>query len=348
MNFNEALQVLRRINVHHGNAPISDAQAQCFYEELARSVSFDEANAAVREFYALHPHGEWMTVGDINLAVRRKRRQSMPSEATITRLMEENQISDPDEMWQFRRSLLKSLGRGRPATQAVQRALELSRHPMLGGPRDGATKSLPQTRPGEKPPIHAIRPRSRPSSKASSADSRLGRIGRNSPPAIARTSIKKKRIRKTDWRKNKWQTSPHKQSETPSWTTSRKRDAREGEAFWNAWLDRQREGHEPDMPTPPVGFQYAPGEMDEFDYGEPDLEDEQLTEDQKRDMLGLVHDYAMNTSELARTMLDCQHFDDPQVRELVRQTFKDLECAGSHVSDALKLMGWTADDATVG
>ena len=56
----------------------------------------------------------------------------------------------------------------------------------------------------------------------------------------------------------------------------------------------------------------------------------------------------MNTSELARTMLDCQHFDDPQVRELVRQTFKDLECAGSHVSDALKLMGWTADDATVG
>jgi hypothetical protein len=123
---------------------------------------------------------------------------------------------------------------------------------------------------------------------------------------------------------------------------------RRGEEFWNAWLDRQREGHEPDMPTPPVGFQYAPGEVDEFDYGEPDLEDEQLTEDQKRDMLGLVHDYAMNTSELARTMLDCQHFDDPQVRELVRQTFKDLECAGSHVSDALKLMGWTADDATVG
>lgn len=122
----------------------------------------------------------------------------------------------------------------------------------------------------------------------------------------------------------------------------------EGEEFWNAWLDRQREGHEPDMPTPPVGFQYAPGEVDEFDCGEPDLEDEQLTEDQKRDMLGLVHDYAMNTSELARTMLDCQHFDDPQVRELVRQTFKDLECAGSHVSDALKLMGWTADDATVG
>ena len=76
----------------------------------------------------------------------------------------------------------------------------------------------------------------------------------------------------------------------------------EGEEFWNAWLDRQREGHEPDMPTPPVGFQYAPGEVDEFDYGEPDLEDEQLTEDQKRDMLGLVHDYAMNTSELARTM----------------------------------------------
>ena len=143
--------MLRRINVHHGNAPISDAQAQCFYEELSRSVSFDEANAAVREFYALHPHGEWMTVGDINLAVRRKRRQSMPSEATITRLMEENQISDPDEMWQFRRSLLKSLGRGRPATQAVQRALELSRHPMLGGPRDGATKSLPQTRPGGNP-----------------------------------------------------------------------------------------------------------------------------------------------------------------------------------------------------
>lgn len=348
MNFNEALQVLRRINVHHGNVPISDAQAQCFYEELARSVSFDEANAAVREFYALHPHGEWMTVGDINLAVRRKRRQSMPSEATITRLMEENQISDPDEMWQFRRSLLKSLSYGRAPDQAVQRALELSRHPMLGGPRDGATKSLPQTRPGETP-IHAIRPRSRPSSKASSADSRLGRIGRNSPRTSQEHRIKKTPSEKTDWRKK----------QMADITTQTIRDTfldnlpenvtrEEGEEFWNAWLDRQREGHEPDMPTPPVGFQYAPGEVDEFDYGEPDLEDEQLTEDQKRDMLGLVHDYAMNTSELARTMLDCQHFDDPQVRELVRQTFKDLECAGSHVSDALKLMGWTADDATVG
>lgn len=45
--------------------------------------------------------------------------------------------------------------------------------------------------------------------------------------------------------------------------------------------------------------------------------------------------------------LTINNFDDPQVRELVRQTFKDLECAGSHVSDALKLMGWTADDVTV-
>lgn len=193
MNFNEALQVLRRINVHHGNAPISDAQAQCFYEELSRSVSFDEANAAVREFYALHPHGEWMTVGDINLAVRRKRRQSMPSEATITRLMEENQISDPDEMWQFRRSLLKSLGRGRPATQAVQRALELSRHPMLDGPRGRG-------------------------------DEKRRTLGSAASGGIApRTSqehrIKKTPSEKTDWRKNKWQTSPHKQSETPSWTT---------------------------------------------------------------------------------------------------------------------------------
>lgn len=150
MNFNEALQVLRRINVHHGNAPISDAQAQCFYEELARSVSFDEANAAVREFYALHPHGEWMTVGDINLAVRRKRRQSMPSEATITRLMEENQISDPDEMWQFRRSLLKSLSYGRTPDQAVKRALELSRRPMLSAPSGEARKSLDPAKPGQR------------------------------------------------------------------------------------------------------------------------------------------------------------------------------------------------------
>ena len=150
MNFNEALQVLRRINVHHGNAPISDAQAQCFYEELARSVSFDEANAAVREFYALHPHGEWMTVGDINRAVRWKRRQSMPSEATFTRLMEENQISDPDEMWQVRRSLLKSLSYGRAPDLAVKRALELSRRPMLSAPSGEARKSLDPAKPGQR------------------------------------------------------------------------------------------------------------------------------------------------------------------------------------------------------
>ena len=91
-----------------------------------------------------------MTVGDINLAVRRKRRQSMPSEATITRLMEENQISDLTRCGSSD-ALCSIIGRGRPATQAVQRALELSRHPMLGGPRDGATKSLPQTRPGGNP-----------------------------------------------------------------------------------------------------------------------------------------------------------------------------------------------------
>ena len=217
MNFNEALQVLRRINVHHGNAPISDAQAQCFYEELSRSVSFDEANAAVREFYALHPHGEWMTVGDINLAVRRKRRQSMPSEATITRLMEENQISDPDEMWQFRRSLLKSLGRGRPATQAVQRALELSRHPMLGGPR-GDEKPAADTA-GGKPrstrsgPGHDRRPKHHRRTLGSAAS------GGIAPRTSQEHRIKKTPSEKTDWRKNKWQTSPHKQSETPSWTT---------------------------------------------------------------------------------------------------------------------------------
>ena len=218
MNFNEALQVLRRINVHHGNAPISDAQAQCFYEELARSVSFDEANAAVREFYALHPHGEWMTVGDINLAVRRKRRQSMPSEATITRLMEENQISDPDEMWQFRRSLLKSLGRGRPATQAVQRALELSRHPMLGGPRDGATKACRRhgrgkprsTRSG---PGHDRRPKHHRRTLGSAAS------GGIAPGHRKNIESKKRHQKKPIGEKNKWQTSPHKQSETPSWTT---------------------------------------------------------------------------------------------------------------------------------
>ena len=43
-------------------------------------------------------------------------------------------------------------------------------------------------------------------------------------------------------------------------------------------------------------------------------------------------------------MLDCQHFDDPQVRSSYVRRSKDLKCAGSHVSDALKLMGWTADD----
>ena len=62
MNFNEALQVLRRINVHHGNAPISDAQAQCFYEELSRSVSFDEANAAVMGLTQAQ-YQEWTDLG---------------------------------------------------------------------------------------------------------------------------------------------------------------------------------------------------------------------------------------------------------------------------------------------
>lgn len=123
---------------------------------------------------------------------------------------------------------------------------------------------------------------------------------------------------------------------------------RDGEEFWDAWLDEQRGGVGDEMPTPPVGFHYEPDGLEDSDYGEPSPESDQLTEDQKRDLLGLVHDYAASTAELTCTMLDHDYFDDPQVRELVRQAFRDLECAGSHVSDALKLMGWTADDATVG
>lgn len=99
-----------------------------------------------------------------------------------------------------------------------------------------------------------------------------------------------------------------------------------------------------ELPEPPAGFAYE--SIDDSELGEEiplSVADEPLGETQKRDLLGLVHDNTVNSAELARIILDSKHFADPQVNELVRKTFKDLECAADHAVDALKLLGWDAD-----
>lgn len=109
-------------------------------------------------------------------------------------------------------------------------------------------------------------------------------------------------------------------------------------------IENQNDIHA-ELPEPPAGFAYEP--IDDSELGEEiplSVADEPLDETQKRDLLGLVHDNTVNSAELARIILDSKYFADPQVNELVRKTFKDLGCAADHAVDALKLLGWDADE----
>ena len=284
MNFNEALRVLRRINVHHGNAPISDAQAQCFYEELSRSVSFDEANAAVREFYALHPSRRMDDGG----GYQPRREKETTAVDAIGGDHHPADGGEPD--FRPRRDVAvptlsaQIIGPWPSRHAGGAGALELSRHPMLGGPRDGATKKPAADTAGETP-IHAIRPRSRPSSKASSADSSATASGGIDPPDIGRTSNQKRHQKNRLEKKQMADITTQTIRDTRPWTTFENVTREEGRSSGTMAGRGSAKGMNRTCRHLRSDSSTHRAEVDEFDYGEPDLEDEQLTEDQKRDML---------------------------------------------------------------
>lgn len=145
MRFEDSVRVLRLINTHHGNMPVSDEQARAFHGELMTSMSYGEACAAVGEFYASRTDRPWMGSGDVNAIVRAHRRERMPSEMAISRMVEERGLSG-EGAWQFRRSLLKALGRGVPEPEAVRLAVESARVPVLSAGRGARARPLPAGR----------------------------------------------------------------------------------------------------------------------------------------------------------------------------------------------------------
>lgn len=144
MSRDEALLVLTRIMTHHGFAQVNELQVTCFCDEIKPYVTLPMAIAAVNEYYANPPeNGRWMMAGDVNRIVSRHHRAGLPTEAEVTKLLESNRIDDPDAAWQFRRTLFKALRNGRTPQQAVAKALELSRKPMISADTRTAVKALP-------------------------------------------------------------------------------------------------------------------------------------------------------------------------------------------------------------
>ena len=136
----ESALVLARIHAHHGNAPMTKLQAECFHEELRPYVTLQVALDAVREYYAKDTTGRWMGSGDVNAYARRVHADSVPSDADIERMAAELGVPGDVCRWQFRRTLLKALGGGEALMEAVRLAVEESRSPAL--PAQAGRKTL--------------------------------------------------------------------------------------------------------------------------------------------------------------------------------------------------------------
>lgn len=131
VTFLETAKIMRRINAHHGNAPITDEQVKVFREELAPTMTFGEANAAVGEYYSSHDGGSWMGVGDVNRLVRARRRSMLPSERELDEMAVREGL-DGDGAWAFRRELVRCVSAGHPVSDSYRLALAAARRPALG------------------------------------------------------------------------------------------------------------------------------------------------------------------------------------------------------------------------
>lgn len=130
LTYSETVQILRRINAHHGNAPIDELQARVFHDELMDSMTLREAIEAVTSFYRDNP-GSWMGVGDVNRLVRARRRSLLPSERELDEMAVREGL-DGDGAWAFRRELVRCVSAGHPVSDSYRLALAAARRPALG------------------------------------------------------------------------------------------------------------------------------------------------------------------------------------------------------------------------
>lgn len=154
LTYSETVQILRRINAHHGNAPIDELQARVFHDELMDSMTLREAIEAVTSFYRDNP-GSWMGVGDVNRLVRARRRSLLPSERELDEMAVREGL-DGDGAWAFRRALVRCVSAGRAVEDSYRLALAAARRPSLGGSSSrarGATVALGRLGRGSVMPV---------------------------------------------------------------------------------------------------------------------------------------------------------------------------------------------------
>ena len=141
LTLKESTLVLAKIRAHHGNAPITDLEARTFQEELRSDATLADAMEAVKRFYASNDQGRWMLSGDVNAGVRAIRKDRIPENAQIERLMDQAAI-DSDHAFTYRRRLIKAIGEGKSLDQAHAIAVEASSRLVIEAP-----KPKPKTKP---------------------------------------------------------------------------------------------------------------------------------------------------------------------------------------------------------
>lgn len=306
----ESALVLAKINAHHGNAQATKLQAECFHEELAGFVTLPLALEAVREFYAGNTTGRWMGSGDVNAYARRLRAERLPSDADIERLADERGLSDGGERWQFRRSLLKALGRGLPSDAALDVASRQAMSPMLSS---GCSPALESRELNNGP--------SEGRTASSSFRVSKARESASMPP--------KNRLQRHV--RNK----PRKENTMTDITTQHIHDLfiKHGvgsEDDWKAWLDEHNFHPLADTPVPPAGFAYATiGDDGEAKPADIDLRDE----------IGSLRDGILCMLEAAEAIAE-YHTLDTGADADIKHAERDLRCAADALERTLTYMGW--------
>ena len=142
----DAQVILARIGAYHGNSVPSPLQVRVFAEALRSDYTLPDAIDAVTAFYAGNDKGRWMQVGDVNTGIRAIRKNRIPENAQIERLMDQADI-DSDHAFTYRRRLIKAIGEGKSLDQAHAIAVEASQRLVI---------EAPKPKPKTKPVLHFI------------------------------------------------------------------------------------------------------------------------------------------------------------------------------------------------
>lgn len=115
--------------------------------------------------------------------------------------------------------------------------------------------------------------------------------------------------------------------------TTRGASIEDAENLWDTWLTDHHFTPKHTLPTPPSGYTYADTNADKLD-------PEQA--EQTRDAIGLAWD----TLDSAFGLLEHlhEHQQEGPAATLLDDGRKDIQCAASHLKQALLLLDWNPDD----